>query len=118
MIIEEGIATWIFNQSGAHGYFQSTVKGKLDYGLLKQVKDMVSGYEVDACPLWQWEKAILEGFAIFRQLYEKRGGIVIANLSDRTLTFREREPLKEAPAPEPERQALIGMTMPSELLES
>ncbi|HLO96302.1 MAG TPA: nucleoside triphosphate pyrophosphohydrolase family protein [Burkholderiaceae bacterium] len=88
MIIEEGIATWIFNHALGHDLFANVEQGRLEYGILKQVKEMVRGYEVAACPLWQWERAILEGFAVFRDLYSHRGGVVTANLKDRTLTFR------------------------------
>lgn len=67
MIIEEGIATWIFNHArGKGGFFEDVKLSKLEYALLKQVRSMVAGYEVDKCPLWQWEHAILDGFLVFR----------------------------------------------------
>lgn len=90
MIIEEGIATWIFNHAKKRRLYEDVEPGKLDYGLLKQVHSMVSGYEVDACPLWQWEQAILEGFRVFRELRKPghRGGTVIVNMTDHTLTFQ------------------------------
>lgn len=87
MIIEEGIATWIFNYARDRHYFAKVEPGKLDYALLKQVKMMVSGYEVDACPLWQWEKAILDGFAIFRALVEAKEGIVKVNMKEHSIQF-------------------------------
>jgi NTP pyrophosphatase (non-canonical NTP hydrolase) len=88
MIIEEGIATWIFNHARDKGeFFAKVAEGKLEYGLLKQVQAMVSGYEVDRCPLWQWEKAILDGFQVFRQLREKRGGIVTVKMQDHSITY-------------------------------
>jgi len=86
MIIEEGIATWIFNYARDKGdFFTSVLEGKLQYGLLKQVHAMVSGYEVDQCPLWQWEKAILDGFKVFRQLRQNRGGVVTVDLLKHTI---------------------------------
>lgn len=90
MIIEEGIATWIFNHAKKRRFYEDVSDGKLDYGLLKQIHSMVSGYEVDVCPLWQWEQAILDGFHVFRELLkpEHRGGTVIANMTDHTLTFK------------------------------
>lgn len=92
MIIEEGIATWIFNHARDKGEFFKDVKqGKLEYGLLKQVQSMVAGYEVDKCPLWQWERAILDGFQVFRQLRKDRCGIVKVNMKDRTITYVHRE---------------------------
>lgn len=91
MIIEEGIATWIFNHAHRRHYFENVSKGRLDYNLLKQVVDMVDGYEVSACPLWQWELAILDGFSAFRRLRDEGGGVIHADLVSRTLTF-ERSP--------------------------
>lgn len=90
IIIEEGIATWIFNHAKKRRFYEDVPVGKLDYGLLKQIHSMVSGYEVDACPLWQWEQAILDGFRVFRELrkLEHRGGTVIVNMTDHTLTFK------------------------------
>jgi hypothetical protein len=48
---------------------------------------MVKGYEVHDCPSWQWELAILRGFEVFRELHEKKRGIVKVNMVDRTLEF-------------------------------
>lgn len=87
MIIEEGIATWIFNHAHRRNYFENVTVGRLDYNLLKQVVDMVDGYEVAACPLWQWEKAILDGFSVFRRLCESGGGVVHVDLNTRSLAF-------------------------------
>lgn len=89
MIIEEGIATWIFNHAKKRRFYEDVEPGKLDYGLLKQVHSMVSGYEVEDCPLWQWEQAILDGFRVFRELRKSahRGGTVVVNMTDHTLTF-------------------------------
>ncbi|MDF3883643.1 hypothetical protein [Cupriavidus basilensis] len=90
-IIEEGIATWIFNHAHRRNHFANTAIGRLDYNMLKQVLDMVEGYEVADCPMWQWERAILDGFQVFRQLRDAGGGVVHVDLIARTLTF-EKEP--------------------------
>ena len=89
MIIEEGIATWIFNHASHRDLYAGVAHGRLDYGLLKQVQGMVRGYEVAACPLWQWERAILDGFRVFRELKkpEHRGGTVVVDMNKHTLEF-------------------------------
>jgi len=84
-IIEEGISTWIFNHGLRHSEFRH-VKS-LDYVLLKAVHELVRGYEVERRPLWQWERAILEGFRVFRELKEHRNGIVTIDLNRRTIEF-------------------------------
>jgi NTP pyrophosphatase (non-canonical NTP hydrolase) len=88
ILIEEGVSTWIFNHATTLKDFRNVPR--LDYGLLKAVRQLVKGYEVQSRPLWQWEQAILEGYAVFRKLRAARGGIVTANLRNHTLTF-ERE---------------------------
>lgn len=87
MIIEEGIATWIFNHAKGHNFYVGANPGALDYGVLKQIKSMVEGYEVEKCRLWQWEKAILAGFGIFRELQTHRGGTVIVDVRAHTMRF-------------------------------
>jgi NTP pyrophosphatase (non-canonical NTP hydrolase) len=91
MIIEEGIVAWIFNHAVDRDLFMNAKPGKLEYGLLKQVHDMVKSYEVADCPLWQWERAILDGFKVFREITEAGGGAVNVNLKDHTIEF-ERIP--------------------------
>jgi NTP pyrophosphatase (non-canonical NTP hydrolase) len=88
MIIEEGIATWIFNHARRFGLYENVEIGKLDYSLLKQIQNMVEGFEVEICKLWQWELAILKGFEVFRQLRQYRGGIVTVDMNQHALTFR------------------------------
>ncbi len=90
MIIEEGIATWIFNHAKRRRFYEDVEPGKLDYSLLKQVHSMIKGYEVEICPLWQWEQAILDGFRVFRELRKPthRGGMVMVDMAEHTLTFQ------------------------------
>lgn len=94
VIIEEGIATWIFNNAGAHQMYAKTALGRLDYSLLRQVRSMTQGFEVRHAPLWQWERAILEGFEVFRQLLANKGGTVVADLRTHELTYEPPTPEK------------------------
>jgi MazG C-terminal domain len=87
-IIEEGISTWIFNHGVRNADFRAV--NALDYGLLNAVHELVRGYEVEARPLWQWERAILEGFRVFRELKKHRGRAVTIDLGARSIAF---EPL-------------------------
>ena len=85
ILIEEGITTWIFNHAQRLNLFSEMTS--LDYGLLKSIRRFVSGYEAEACPLWLWEEAILQGYAIFRAVCKHRGGRVIANLNERSIRY-------------------------------
>ena len=84
-IVEEGISTWIFGHGHRNNDFRNAES--LDYGLLKAVYELVRGYEVETRPLWQWERAILEGFRIFRELRYHRGGAVTIDLAKRSIEF-------------------------------
>jgi len=85
IITEEGISNWIF----AHGLRLNAFAqvDSLDFALLKTVRDMVKGYEVESRPLWMWEHAILRGFEVFRELKRYRGGTVTVDLKERKISF-------------------------------
>ena len=85
ILIEEGIATWIFNHGVRNGFYQSATA--IDYDLLKAVQELVRGYEVEVRPVWQWERAILEAFRMFRELRIHRGGRVSIDLEQHTIQF-------------------------------
>ncbi|MGH8612249.1 MAG: nucleoside triphosphate pyrophosphohydrolase family protein [Gammaproteobacteria bacterium] len=85
ILIEEGISTWIFNHGVRNADFRNV--SSLDYSILKAVRELVRGYEVESRPLWQWERAILEGFRVFRELRRHRGGTVTADLVNRSINF-------------------------------
>ena len=85
VLIEEGISTSIFNHATKLNYFDGIPH--LDYPLLKAIGRQVSGYEVEKCPLWMWEKAIFDGYDVFKNLREYRKGTVTADLNERTISF-------------------------------
>ncbi len=61
----------------------------LSLTLLKTVRQFVAGYEPENCPLWLWEEAILQGFAVFRYLKEQRRALVHIDMLRRQLTYSE-----------------------------
>ncbi|MET3497831.1 nucleoside triphosphate pyrophosphohydrolase family protein [Variovorax boronicumulans] len=85
IIIEEGVATFIFARGLELNLFSNV--SQVEYDLLKAIKDLISGYEVERCALWQWERAILDGFRVFRSLKEHRKGILSVDLKNHSLTF-------------------------------
>jgi NTP pyrophosphatase (non-canonical NTP hydrolase) len=87
ILIEEGIATFVFGRAWERKLFAGLEH--LDYDLLKFVQDLVRGFEPERCAAWQWERAILDGFKVFRELIkpENRGGWVVADLDRHTLEF-------------------------------
>jgi len=88
IIIEEGIATWIFNDAKGRNHYRFISPGRLDLGILQQVSGMVQDFEVKDAPLWQWENAILDGFRVFRLLLANKGGEVSINLNEHLVEYR------------------------------
>lgn len=89
IVVEEGIAAWIFSRAKELNFFEN--QEKVSLGILKTIGEFVSGYEVEKCPLKLWEKAILEGYAVFRQLKANQGGWIIGNREQRTIKYMSLE---------------------------
>jgi hypothetical protein len=85
-VIEEAVAAVVHDYAQKHGYLEG-VDG-LDYSLLKKVKGLVVGREVEACSLHEWEAAILAGYRVWRLVRDNRGGVVIGDLAARTIEYR------------------------------
>lgn len=89
IVVEEGLTAWIFSQAKELHFFKG--RETVSFDLLKGVSQFVQGYEVEACPLRLWERAILQGYEVFRQVRDKTGGIVIGDRASRTISYK---PLK------------------------
>ena len=89
IVVEEGLTAWIFSKAKELNFFEN--QEKISLGILKTISEFVSGYEVEKCPLKLWEKAILEGYAVFRQLKSNQGGWIVGNRELRTITYMPLE---------------------------
>ncbi len=89
IVIEEGLTAWIFSHATQSKFFNE--QESLPFDLLKTVQQFVKGYEVEKCPLKLWERAILDGYKVFRQVRHNGGGIVIGNLEHRTIKYKPLE---------------------------
>lgn len=86
--IEEGISALVFDYAHDHAYLEGI--SHVDYGILRTIKQLTRHLEVSECSEHQWQEAILQGFAIWRQLQIVKKGVVIGDLAARTIKF-ERE---------------------------
>ncbi len=86
IVVEEGLTAWLFSRAKELNFFEG--QNSLSFDLLKTVSEFVQGYEVEACPLKLWEDAILQGYAVFRQVHANNGGIVIGDRTTRTVTYQ------------------------------
>ena len=84
-IVEEAISAIVFSRAKEMKFYERI--DKVDYDLLKTIKGISRGYEVERIPLWQWETAILQGYRVFRQLRDNNGGKVSVDMLNRELSF-------------------------------
>jgi NTP pyrophosphatase (non-canonical NTP hydrolase) len=84
-IVEEAISVIVFGRAKQLSFFERA--SRVDYDLLKTVRGLVVGYEVDEVPMWQWEAAILDGYRVFRDLRRNGGGILRVDIGSRSLHY-------------------------------
>lgn len=86
--IEEGISALVFSYAKDHAFLEGVTE--LDYQLLKTIKSMTSHLEVAQRSLGEWEKAIIMGYEVWRQLERNRGGTVVVDLDARSIAYQSR----------------------------
>ena len=78
IVIEEGISAMVFSYAERRNFLEGA-EG-LNYDLLRTIKDMTSHLEVSARTEGEWERAIMTGFDIWRQVKAERNGRIHADL--------------------------------------
>ena len=78
IVIEEGISAMVFSYAERRNFLDGA-EG-VNYDLLRTIKDMTSHLEVNARTEGEWERAIMTGFDIWRQVKAKRKGQIHADL--------------------------------------
>ena len=86
--LEEGLTALVFSEAASRDFFSTAEQ--VDWDLLKTVRRMVANLEVSAQPPNAWRRAILQGYAAWRQLREAKGGIVEGDLDARTIRVTPR----------------------------
>ena len=83
IVIEEGISAMVFSYAERRNFLDGA-EG-VNYDLLRTIKDMTSHLEVSARTEGEWERAIMTGFDIWRQVKAKGRGQIHADLERGTL---------------------------------
>jgi MazG C-terminal domain/MazG nucleotide pyrophosphohydrolase domain len=81
--IEEGISALVFSYAKDRNFLEGI--SAVDYQLLKTIKNMTSHLEVSLCSLGDWEKAILTGYKVWREVEKNRGGTIVVDLVQKTI---------------------------------
>lgn len=89
IVVEEGLTAWIFARAKELNFFEG--QNRVSLGMLKTIGEFVAGYEVAACPPKLWERAILDGYAVFRQIRDANGGWIVGDRACRTIRYEALE---------------------------
>lgn len=84
-IIEEGVSALAFDYARVHNFLEGV--SEVDYGLLRTIQSMTSHLEVGEATAADWERAILEGFAVWRQVLANNGGEISVDLDARAISY-------------------------------
>jgi NTP pyrophosphatase (non-canonical NTP hydrolase) len=84
-IIEEGVSALAFDYARVHNFLEGV--SEVDYGLLRTIQSMTSHLEVGEATAADWERAILEGFAVWRQVLVNNGGEIWVDLDARAISY-------------------------------
>jgi NTP pyrophosphatase (non-canonical NTP hydrolase) len=93
-VVEEAISVFVFNEAPQRAWYSE--ESSVDIGLLKTIIRLTAGLEVHRCTAKQWKAAILQGYAVFKQLQAHGGGRVDVDLDRQMLTYRLPEPVEGA----------------------
>jgi NTP pyrophosphatase (non-canonical NTP hydrolase) len=83
--IEEGITAVVFAYARDYDFLDG--KASVSSELLRMIKNMVSHLEVAACIPGDWERAIVLGLQVWREVNTADGGTVELDLDRRTLSL-------------------------------
>lgn len=80
IVIEEGISAMVFSYAERRNFLKSAES--VNYELLRTIKDMTSHLEVSCRTEGDWERAIITGFDIWREVRARGKGQLHANLEE------------------------------------
>jgi NTP pyrophosphatase (non-canonical NTP hydrolase) len=86
-VIEEAISALAFDYAKKHNFLDGV--SALDYLLLKTIKSITSHLEVSQRTTADWEKAILMGYEVWRQVEKNLGGKITIDLDERSIAYEE-----------------------------
>lgn len=83
-ITEEAISAVAFGFAQDYSLFEGA--NSIEFSLLRTINEMTRPFEISSCSFREWEMAILEAFAVWRQMIANNGG-VFAGTKD-SVTYR------------------------------
>jgi NTP pyrophosphatase (non-canonical NTP hydrolase) len=84
--VEEGLSAMIFAYARDYNFLEG--KSSVSTELLRMTGNMVRHLEVSVCTPGEWERAIVQGFEVWREVRQRRGGSVSLDLDKRCIVIR------------------------------
>lgn len=84
-VLDEGVAALVFDYAKEHNWLEGV--DDIDYKLLRTIKGVTSLLEVRERSLGEWQRAILLGFQIWRQVKLFNGGKLLVNQDTKSILF-------------------------------
>jgi hypothetical protein len=84
-VIDEGVAALVFDYAKGHNWLEGVAD--LDYQLLRTIKGVTSLLEVRERSMGEWQRAILLGFEVWRQVLKTDGGRILVDLDAKDLKY-------------------------------
>ncbi len=91
-VIEEGIAALVFAYARGHAFLEGIER--VDYDLLRTIKAMTAHLEVRDRTEGEWERAIIDGYSVWRQVSHHDGGEVEIDLRKQSIMYRASDTVK------------------------
>jgi NTP pyrophosphatase (non-canonical NTP hydrolase) len=85
IVTEEGISALVFAYAVDHKALEGV--RAVEYDLLKAIRIMTSSFEVTVCTTGEWERAILMGYEVWKQVQQSQGGKVELDLDARAIRY-------------------------------
>ena len=85
---EEGLSTFIFAYARDYNWLEG--KASVSSELLRMIQNMTRNLEVGCCTEGEWERAITQGFAVWREIKKQGSGTLVVNLDERSITLKDK----------------------------
>lgn len=85
VVIDEGISALVFEYAKGRNWLDGVTD--LDYQLLRTIKEITSFLEVRERTMGEWQRAILLGFDVWRQVLKNGGGRILVDQNAKNLSF-------------------------------
>lgn len=84
-VIDEGVSALVFDYAKEHNWLEGV--SELDYQLLRTIKGVTSLLEVRRRSVGEWQRAIFNGFEVWREVLKNNGGKMEVDLDARVLRY-------------------------------